>query len=85
MDAAHERHELRRIERWLAVNDPGLAAALSAPGAGPRRINRRPVRFAVDLLGATCVLIGAVTGVLTFVFVGVLVLMAGACLHTTCV
>jgi hypothetical protein len=83
VDSARERDELRRIERWLAVNDPRLAAALSAPGAGPRRVNRRSVRCAVDLLGAAGVLIGAVTGVLTFVFVGVLVLMTGACLHTT--
>jgi F0F1-type ATP synthase assembly protein I len=85
VDSAHERDELRRIERWLAVNDPRLAAALSAPGAGPRRVNRRPVRLSVDLLGAVCVLIGVVTGALTFVFVGVVVLMVGACLHTTCV
>jgi hypothetical protein len=83
VDSAHERHELRRIEHWLAVNDPGLAASLSAPGAGPRRLNRPSVRFAAGLLGAACVLIGALTGVLTFVFVGVVVLMVGACLHAT--
>ncbi|MEU0884102.1 DUF3040 domain-containing protein [Lentzea sp. NPDC005914] len=84
MDPAHERQELRRIERWLAVNDPGLAAALSAPGAGPRQANRRSIRLTIDLLGVVCVLTGVLTGVLTLIFVGMLVLMAGACLHTTC-
>jgi hypothetical protein len=83
VDSARERHELRRIERWLAVNDPALAASLSAPGAGPRRVNCRSVRFAAGLLGAACVLIGALASVLTLVFVGVMVLMVGACLHAT--
>jgi uncharacterized BrkB/YihY/UPF0761 family membrane protein len=30
------------------------------------------------------VIIGALTGLFLFVFVGVLVLMTGACLHATC-
>ncbi|WP_112227596.1 DUF3040 domain-containing protein [Lentzea atacamensis] len=58
MDSAHERHELRRIERWLAVNDPDLAAALSAPGAEPLHANRRSVRLTVDLAGVACVATG---------------------------
>ncbi len=82
MDAAQEQQELRRIERWLTANDPELAAALSEPGAAPRRANRRQVRLTVDVLGAVCVLIGAVTGAFFFIFVGVYALMAGACLHT---
>ncbi|GAA3689501.1 hypothetical protein C8D88_11017 [Lentzea atacamensis] len=84
MDSAHERHELRRIERWLAVNDPDLAAALSAPGAEPLHANRRSVRLTVDLAGVACVAAGVLTSWLSFIFIGVVVLMAGACLHTTC-
>ncbi|MEV6715347.1 DUF3040 domain-containing protein [Lentzea sp. NPDC051208] len=84
MDAARELRELRRIERWLTVNDPELAAALSAHGAEPRTANGRWTRLAVDVLGAVCVIIGALTGLFMFVFVGVLVLMTGACLHATC-
>ncbi|HUQ59468.1 DUF3040 domain-containing protein [Lentzea sp.] len=84
MDAARELRELRRIERWLTVNDPELAAMLSAHGAEPRTANRRGTRLAVDVLGAACVIIGALTGLFVLVFTGVLVLMAGACLHTMC-
>ncbi|SDG57315.1 Protein of unknown function [Lentzea fradiae] len=82
MDAARELRELRRIERWLAVNDPDLAAALST--APPRSRNRKPVRVAVDVLGVLCVVLGVLTGALLLVFTGCLVLMTGLCLHTTC-
>lgn len=84
MDAVRELRELRRIERWFTVNDPELAAALAAHGAKPRTANRRWTRLAVDVLGAACVTIGALTGLFMFVFVGVLVSMIGACLHATC-
>ncbi|SER72102.1 Protein of unknown function [Lentzea xinjiangensis] len=78
-----ELRELRRIERWLAVNDPDLAEALSAPGAVHRRANRPVVRLAIHLFGTASLLIGAITDMLWIVFAGVLVLMVGACLHTT--
>jgi hypothetical protein len=84
VDAARELRELRRIERWFTVNDPELAAALSALGAKPRTANRRWTRLAVDAVGAACVIIGALTGLFMFVFLGVLMLMTGACLHATC-
>ncbi|MGW4213522.1 DUF3040 domain-containing protein [Lentzea sp. NPDC004789] len=83
MDPARELRELRRIEHRLTVEDPDLAATLSAHGSTPRTANRRWARFAVDALGAACVIIGVLTGLLTFVFVGVVVLMVGACLHVT--
>lgn len=81
MDAARELRELRRLERWLTENDPELAAALSA--TPPRRRNSRAVRCTVDALGAIGVVLGVVTGALFFVFLGVLVLMSGLCLHAT--
>jgi Protein of unknown function (DUF3040) len=84
MDAARELRELRRIEHWLTVDDPDLAATLTAHGAKPRTANRRWTRLAVDILGAACVIIGALAGLFTFVFLGVLALMTGACLHATC-
>ena len=84
MDAGRERRELRRIERWLTVNDPELASMLSGNGARQRTANRRSTRFAVDALGAACVVIGVLTGLFALIFTGVLVLMTGACLHTTC-
>lgn len=84
MDPADEQRELQRIERWLAVNDPVLATELSAPGAAPLQANRRFVRFTVDLLGVLGILTGALTTTFTLIFGGVLVLMAGACLHATC-
>ncbi|PWK84615.1 hypothetical protein C8D88_108230 [Lentzea atacamensis] len=84
MDPSSEQRELRQIGHWLAVNDPDLAAALGAPDALPRRRNRRSVRIAVDLLGVLCIVIGSVTTTFLFIFTGVLVLMIGAYLHTTC-
>ncbi|WP_329791185.1 DUF3040 domain-containing protein [Lentzea sp. DG1S-22] len=84
MDAARELRELRRIERWLTVNDPELAAMLTAHGGVSGRPGHRWVRLTVDAVGAVSVVIGMLTGLFTVAFLGVLVLMTGACLHTTC-
>jgi hypothetical protein len=84
MTSSEEQHELARIQHWLTVNDPDLAAALSAPGAAPVQANRRSVRLAVDLLGVLGIAAGTLTATFTLIFGGVLVLMAGACLHATC-
>lgn len=84
MYAARELRELRRIERWFTVNDPELAATLSAHGATPPKAKHRWMRLVVDALGALLVIIGVVTVVVTLVFTGVLVLMTGACWHATC-
>ena len=84
MDAARELRELRRIEHWLTVDDPELAATLTSHGARPRTSHRRWPRLAVDGLGVVCVVVGVLTGLFTFLFLGVLVLMTGACLHLTC-
>jgi hypothetical protein len=84
VDAARELRELRRIERWLTINDPELAAMLAAHGTTPAGPKHRWMRLAVDAVGTVSVVIGMLTGVLTVAFIGVLVLMTGACLHTTC-
>ena len=84
MDAARELRELRRIEQRLTASDPELAAMLRAHGAKSRTASRRWRRFAVDVLGAVFVAVGALTVSFTLVFLGVLALMTGACLHVTC-
>lgn len=45
--------------------------------------NRRSVRLAVDLLGGLGLLTGLLSASFTLVFGGVLVLLAGLCLHMT--
>jgi hypothetical protein len=83
VDPAYEKHQLRRIEHWFEINDPGLAAVLSGPGTTEKAANRRSVRLSVDLLGVLCVISGIIASALSLIFVGVLVLMVAACMHTT--
>lgn len=83
MDPEYERRQLRKIERWFEVTDPRLATTLAGPGASVRTANRRSVRFAVDAAGLTFVVAGTAVA-LPLVFVGCLLLMTGACMHTTC-
>lgn len=69
------------------TSDPrkGTMTTLQSP---PPRVarwqpNRRSVRFAVDLLGGLGLLTGLLAASFTLVFGGVLVLVAGLCLHLT--
>ncbi|MFD4638148.1 hypothetical protein ACFWN2_12580 [Lentzea sp. NPDC058436] len=55
------------------------------PRVAPWQPNRRSVRYAIDLLGGLGLLAGLLTATFTLAFGGVLVLMAGLCLHMTSV
>ncbi|MCG8925047.1 hypothetical protein [Lentzea sp. CC55] len=69
-----------RAESHVSITEPGDAARELRE---LRRIERRltvndPEPTAMSMI------IGMFTGLLTFAFIGLLVLMAGACLHITC-
>ncbi|WP_199430525.1 DUF3040 domain-containing protein [Qaidamihabitans albus] len=81
MMSHHERQELERIEQWFRTEDPNLARSLGdgrPPGGGT---GAKVGRFAVDALAAILILMGAFTLNFGLIFLGAVVLVAGACLH----
>lgn len=77
----YERRQLKKIERWFEHTDPRLVAVLSGRPPGNRGTRSKCLRLVVDGLGAIFLVSGVVVA-FPLLFLGFLLLMTGACLHT---
>ncbi|CAM3587022.1 DUF3040 domain-containing protein [Kibdelosporangium persicum] len=83
MDARYHQRRLRQIEHTLEMSDPSWAQSVGLRPSRARRANRLPVRLAVDAAGVGCIAFGAATEAFLVIFLGCLLVMSGACMHTT--
>ncbi|MEV4315683.1 DUF3040 domain-containing protein [Actinocrispum sp. NPDC049592] len=83
MDARRERRQLRNIERALGVADPEWLRSVGGRPGVTVRANCMPVRVFVDTMAVLSVALGAATALFPLIFLGCLLLVTGACMHTT--
>jgi Protein of unknown function (DUF3040) len=83
MGVRHERRQLRKIERALGVADPGWLKTVGGHTGIAARINCMPVRVFFDTVAVISVALGAAISMFPLIFLGCLLLVTAACMHTT--
>lgn len=73
------RHERQR----LTESDPVLAHLLRDGPGPPKSLHSRAGMHAVELLGVLLIALGAMTLTFSLIFMGILALVAAACMHIT--
>jgi uncharacterized membrane protein HdeD (DUF308 family) len=76
-----EDRQLRAIQEWFEASDPRLTQMLRDHEAPERNRRRKAGRIAVDVTGALLFLFGLVAAIAAVMVFGILILVAGACLH----